>query len=771
MSRRTLFALAATMLAVAAAAQVPGPAPRFDAWRIIGPGGGGTMIDPTVSPYDPRVVVERCDMSGNYISLDGGLSWRMFNLRAGMQTFAFDPGNPKRIYAGGQALWRSDDSGQTWRMLFPNPAKKTVEHQNGDHADYSLTSSDGSYVTGLSISQIVVDAGNSNIVHIAFRDPQSGNTELLISKDSGVSFHGEHEYESDKILLLSYTGGDRLAVGTQGVYLNRADTAKHVGGPGDELTHASAGQADGKTIVFATTSPGDLYVSEDGGRNWQSRTPVLGQQTGQFSAVSAARSNGRIAYVGFRSLRFGGNPKDIYNGIAKTVDGGRSWSIVFRESTHTAANLDASWIEQRATGTDWDGGKSIIFDAPYSLGVAPGNPDICYATDLFRTYRTLDGGKTWRQVTSVRVADNRWTTRGLDVTTSYGLQFDPFDTKHIFIDYTDIGAFQSTDGGQSWETATNGVPDPWRNTTYWLAFDPEIKGLMWGAFSGIHDLPRPKMWRREDALSSYRGGVGISTDGGHNWTPSNSGMNETAFTHVLLDPTSKTGQRTLYACGFGVGVYKSTDSGKTWELKNSGIEETQPFAWRIVRADDGTLYLIVARSNEGRSTDPGGSGALYKSIDGAENWTRIRLPGGVNGPNGLALDPRDNRRMYLAAWGQEREGVDTGGGVYLSTDSGQTWKSIFSQSQHVYDVSIDPKTPATLYICGFDGAAYRSVDAGVNWSRIQGYNFKWGHRVIVDPNDTGKIYITTYGGSVWQGPAAGDTSSAEDILTIVPIAK
>jgi hypothetical protein len=63
------------------------------------------------------------------------------------------------------------------------------------------------------------------------------------------------------------------------------------------------------------------------------------------------------------------------------------------------------------------------------------------------------------------------------------------------------------------------------------------------------------------------------------------------------------------------------------------------------------------------------------------------------------------------------------------------------------------------------------VDAGVNWSRIQGYNFKWGHRVIVDPNDTGKIYITTYGGSVWQGPAAGDTSSAEDILTIVPIAK
>jgi len=75
----------------------------------------------------------------------------MFNLRTGIETYAFDPGNPKRIYAGNAALWRSDDAGRTWRMVFPNPAKKTVEHRNGDHADYSLTSSDGNYITGLSI--------------------------------------------------------------------------------------------------------------------------------------------------------------------------------------------------------------------------------------------------------------------------------------------------------------------------------------------------------------------------------------------------------------------------------------------------------------------------------------------------------------------------------------------------------------------------------------------------------------------------------------------
>jgi photosystem II stability/assembly factor-like uncharacterized protein len=311
----------------------------------------------------------------------------------------------------------------------------------------------------------------------------------------------------------------------------------------------------------------------------------------------------------------------------------------------------------------------------------------------------------------------------------------------------------------------------WRNTTYWLAFDPQVKGLMWGAFSGVHDLPRPKMWRNNNFRDTARGGIGVSTDGGRHWAPSNTGMEETAFTHVLLDPASPAGQRTLYACGFGVGVYKSTDNGKTWQLKNDGIRELDPFAWRIVLGNDGALYLILARSNEGRYGMTGGSGALYKSIDGAEHWTKLNLPQGVNGPNGLALDPRDNRRIYLAAWGQEREDVDTGGGVFLSTDGGQIWTSVFSQSQHVYDVTIDAKTPDTLYICGFDAAAYRSIDAGLHWTRIQGYNFKWGHRVIVDPNDASKIYITTYGGSVWHGPAAGDPRAPEDIVEPIPIAQ
>jgi hypothetical protein len=288
--------------------------------------------------------------------------------------------------------------------------------------------------------------------------------------------------------------------------------------------------------------------------------------------------------------------------------------------------------------------------APYDLAVAPRDPDVCFATDLFRTYRTRDGGRSWQQVNSAERGPDRWASRGLDVTTAYGVHWDPFDARRVFISYTDIGLFRSEDGGATWTGSSTGVPRHWRNTTYWIAFDPEVQGRVWGAFSGTHDLPRPKMWRRTDP-ERFQGGVGLSTDGGRTWTPSNQGMPESAITHVLVDPSSPRGRRTLYATAFGRGVFKSADDGRTWTLKNSGLEPAQPFAWRLARAGDGTLYLVVARRSERGRIGDKDDGALYRSTDGAEHWTRLSLPAGTNGPSGLAVDPADARRLYLAAWG------------------------------------------------------------------------------------------------------------------------
>jgi len=248
----------------------------------------------------------------------------------------------------------------------------------------------------------------------------------------------------------------------------------------------------------------------------------------------------------------------------------------------------------------------------------------------------------------------------------------------------------------------------------------------------------------------------LSVDGGRTWKPSNVGMPETAPTHILLDPTSPVGKRTLWVAAMGRGVYKSTEDGKTWVLKNNGITQNEPLAWRLARASDGTLYVVIARRSEDGSIGNAGDGALYKSVDDAESWAPVKLPEGVNGSNGLAIDPHDPNRLYLAAWTRATGVHGVGGGIFLSTDAGKTWTNVLNRDQHVYDVTIDPRNPEMLYAAGFESSAWRSNDRGEHWERISGFNFKWGHRVIPDPEDPGMIYISTFGGGVWHGASSGD---------------
>jgi len=263
------------------------------------------------------------------------------------------------------------------------------------------------------------------------------------------------------------------------------------------------------------------------------------------------------------------------------------------------------------------------------------------------------------------------------------------------------------------------------------------------------------MWRTH-GIANYRGGVCRSDDGGRTWIKSNDGMEQTAATHILLDPMSPPNARVLYVAGFGRGVYKSVDGGLSWKLKNNGITQNEPFAWRIIRDNDGALYVLIARRSEDGSIGNDKDGAIYKSTDNAENWSRVAMPEGSNAPNGLAIDPSNSKRLYLAAWARASGTHGDGGGVYLSEDGGKTWRQVLEKDRHIYDVTIDPRDSKILYASGFESSAWRSSDRGEHWSRIPGFNFKWGHRVITDPADTQKIYITTFGGGVWHGSVNGE---------------
>jgi len=707
------------------------------------------MFNPTISPHDPNTVLISCDMTGSYITHDGGQNWRMFSLRGVVKYFAFDPADARTMYAGNQVLWRSTDNGETWKLVYPKPSTIKGIKMSSDHSDEIVVADPDPLGT---IVALAIDPNDHRILYVAAG--KNRNFALFVSRDFGDSWRELNQLSEEprRIWIDPKSPKDTRTIYVAGAHAieTRNSSGFRTFPVPFEMTDVSLGFAeDRKPTLYAVSQKG-LYVSHDGGENWnESSLPGNGAKV---RAVATSLHHPDVAYVSYSELMEVGTK---WFGVAKTTDEGKSWKLAWKESSQGAPNIHDAWISD-SLGPFWA-------ENPLELGVAEQDPNLAYGTDFGRTMKTSDGGANWTAAYSRKVSGGEWTSTGLDVTTNYGIHFDPFDSNRRFITYTDIGLSRSEDGGKSWQRSVTGVPEEWQNTTYWVVFDPKVRGRMWSVNSGTHDLPRPKMWRHTSELT-YKGGVCRSDDGGKTWTKSNDGMEETAPTHILLDPNSPPDARVLYVAAFGRGVYKTTDGGKNWALKNNGITQSMPQAWRLAMDSKGTLYVVLARHSEDGSIGNDGDGAIYRSRDGAEHWEPVALPAGVNGPNGLAIDPGNSQKVYLAAWARASGMHGDGGGIFISEDGAKTWRQVLARDRHVYDVTIDARNPKRLYASGFESSAWRSTDRGEHWDRIPGFNFKWGHRVIPDPQDANAIYVTTFGGSLWHGELNGETGPV-DIAT------
>jgi photosystem II stability/assembly factor-like uncharacterized protein len=749
--------------------------------RITGPGGGGAMYHVTINPQHPKEVLLSCDMTGAYISHDGGHHWRMFNLRGSVRFFVFDPVRQGTIYAATDVLWRSRDDGKTWQMVWPRPSTVQAILMDSDHADETVIAEPNPVGT---ITGLAADPASSEVLYATsqlgsqakvFESRDGGKRWQLLLDLPEEAFHVWVDPRSSRSLRDLYIATPHsIQARVRGVWHKRS-------APGGitfrEVAFGFQTANPSAPVAYAVTEGPNakLMITTDSGASW--RTADINGVPASLRTVATSFHHPEVAYVSFKDMQMGNNR---YQGVARTSDYGEDWKIVWRATPQREAeNVHDAWIAETMT-PEWT-------EEPSSLTVDDNNPEVAFATDLGRTLATTDGGRTWTARYSERAKeagkDPSWVSTGLDVTTTYGYLFDPFDAKRRFIPTTDIGLFRSEDGGRSWIRSVDGVPPQWRNTTYSVVFDPQVPGKMWAAMSGIHDLPRPKMWRHR-STSEYIGGISVSEDGGRNWKASSEGMPQTAPTSLVLDPESLPGHRTLWAATMGHGVYRSVDDGRTWSAVNDGIRQPNALAWRLERDPTGTLYALIARRNEDGSIGNDGDGALYRSRDQGDHWEAMHLPEGANAPNGIAIDPHDPSRIYLALWARatpERDRTEEaerqhhvarreprilngeGGGIALSDDGGETWRWVLDRDRHIYDVTIDPHNPKVLYAAGFESSAWISRDRGEHWQRIPAFNFKWGHRVQADPESRWMVYVSTFGGGVWHIPLQGP--EARDITT------
>ena len=745
-------------------------------WEPVGPGGGGGVFCPSISPHDPKLMFVACDMGGWYRSTDGGNHWRMCDGRQVRKVnfpAVFHPADPDVIYVGTRGgIKRSRDRGATW------------EHVAGQ---YNPNNPD-------MVRAIAIDPKRPEVLFAAFGTYLGKPGEYLVrSSDAGRTWQVVESWPAtdkpiQKILFspagekgvrpllpegpkgASHKRGltpfsPRIFVAAAGGFYRSDDDgatwiAKNAGLPNTKISDASAGYDAAKNgfAIFITLESqwvggafaGGVCRSLDDGDTWTQVTSGLdvervGGKLHGYRFLAMSPANPRVVSVSSTGTA---NSPEHSSTVYRTEDGGDTWKrILFGEPAWPQCNVERDWLTEEMSWS-W-GGVACGF------GCNPNDPNDVVFTDAGRAIRTTDGGKRWLPVSSKRVGKDSWDGRGLEVTTSYTWYFDPFERERACVAYTDFGLTRTLDCGKTWIYAARRVP--WSNTCYELAFDPARKGVAFGAWSTAHDLIHWKMINKGIDVAWWKGGITRTADHGETWAVVGADtLPRRPATTVVLDLKSPPDSRTLYAGILGRGVYKSTDGGKTWANRSAGLGTGENLSvWRLDLHPDGTLLCGISLNYKDGKPIHGG---LYRSRDGAATWEKVK-----DFPYlwGVRMDPRNSTVIYVscfdvppagyAAMGTNVPWPDSeGGGLFKTTDGGATWTKALAE-RYCWDVTFDPKNPDVVYAGTFVGGPYRSEDAGKTWSKLLGLPFVAPHRVTVDPEDAKTIYVTTFGGGVWKG--------------------
>lgn len=740
-----------------ATAEAASPAPV--SWVALGLSGGGGMFTPAVSPADPNLMMLNCDMSAAYVSEDGGRNWRMVHqaqLRSDTRCRpAFHPTNPGTVFSSsGGRLHISHDRGRTFAPLGNlrdslfgeiaiNPAAPKMLLVGLGRGGCAL-SRDG----GLTWQACVGPSGR--VIGFHFDRTRRGQT-LFAATDQGLwrsDDDGQNWVERTQGLpwkaIQAFAGGSDPVAGV--VILYCAIRSKEVEG----------------------AFQGGIYRSIDRGETWQ---PAMGAGLNTETKQADQWAYGPIAQYNYL-LATDARPRTVYalntatgfhpphhDTVYRSDDGGETWrATYFQDPRFPQFNVAHDYVTA-STGQCFKGGET-----PFGVAICNTDPNRLI---LVRNepHITHDGGASWFVGSTYPAGDPKpgpdtaWVCNGLVVTTTWHYYVDPHQTNRHYIAYTDIGLSRSLDGGKTWRWWNQKTWAPWRNTCYELAFDPEIPGTIWGAFSDVHDIPNDNII--SERHGHHRpGGVCISRDFGASWRVEAQGLPAKPVTSLVLDPRSARGKRTLYAGVFDEGVFKSTDDGRTWALKRNGLGHPDNLrVARVILHADGTLFASICakRPSVGAPLMSDGVG-LYRSRDGAETWEKINASQPLLYVKDFSVHPADSRRILLGACDAGRG--DQSGGLYLTDDGGQTWRRIGRQGPQTFGGYFHPQREGWIYMTLTEGAPgdglWLSRDHGQTWKAFDALPFSNIQRVEFDLADPARIRLATFGGSVWSGPSAPD---------------
>ncbi len=324
-------------------------------------------------------------------------------------------------------------------------------------------------------------------------------------------------------------------------------------------------------------------------------------------------------------------------------------------------------------------------------------------------FRSLDGGSFWSCLTT-NLPVSEWSYEGLAVV----------DQNTFLISLYDFKVLQTTNAGVTFSASG------------------KDQGLM-------SSSPTTFLVDRANCsrifVGSYWHGVYRSQNGGSTWAPSNAGLP----TGRGVDKLWQGSDNAIYALvddqESTLGIYRSRTNGDSWEH----MTDCLPFVKR-------NACFSMAVNASGKLFGAFGMWGLMARDSQDPEWSNLN----TGRPHGMPLDVS---LLSTDSTGRIFCDEQSGGGIFVSEDEGQTWSVFGDESYNCRQQppiqsllsDTDGYTYASLYMDG----VVRTTDGGKTWTDPSGFSFPSSPTKLISANN--RLYVGSYGTGVHVSPDQATT--------------
>jgi photosystem II stability/assembly factor-like uncharacterized protein len=622
---------------------------------------------------------------GLYRSMDGGNTWQQIDndFFAALEAFAILPEDPDIVLAAGRETaesnpqaFRSDDGGVTWSLIevsgntdgdnqpFDFSARFFPAGQNGRvlarssnnlyySDDHGQTWTPVTSFSGIAPHEVLFEPGDPDSWYVA------GQNGILYTEDNGQSFvtastglgpPAAGGYMTNILAMVTVPNGAGIYVGSE-----------HAGfwyGEKDESPEISADRA--------------------AAWNWFRRNNGLLQTNIRSLAINPIHSDTVYAAYGDAFT----SPSDL---LWTSFNAGSSWTI-------TAGGMEATGL--RALAVDPLTADDLLSTRLYTAGYGfplnsldqlqrPPNAGVFRSGNSGQTWGTIGVDDMFNQAVLVKRA------LVLDPSSSAPRPDGPgeaLSTLYVAgsgrINYSNPDEpdvvqhriYKSTDFGDNWSPADNGLPIPpidedFNNSNTYdqniiaLAIDPvNPQTLYTGTFL---NTPVDQDGNHPEFVTSN--GVFKSIDGGQNWVHSSEGLprlddEDATSPHwdvyalgvaatnpdIIYAVVKQTAILNLQGSFRNSRVYRSDDGGENWTNASQGLPSDTDLRAIAVDSNDSDIVYV------GGQGTPANPGAVYRTTDGGENWNSYSVALDVDSATALGID---NSGTFPVLYAGTRGGV------------------------------------------------------------------------------------------------------------------